>query len=147
MQKRMSLYVVFVFFIALSVTSGCAKQDVVKKDEGISQMPPANPADSKKQAATASSKTDVPQAPPKATVQMYPARHSSEPPSSEELQSALEKIYFDFDSSDMTASSRDTLSKNVYEILKEQRVKIRIEGNCDELGASEDTAIQSHLTS
>lgn len=137
MQKRMSFYVVFVFVIAIFVTAGCSKQEIVKKDEGIAPMPSAMPADSKKQAATASTKSDAVQALPKAADQMSPATQSSKLSSSEQLQSALEKIYFDFDSSDITASARDILSRNAAEIMKEQLLKIRIEGNCDERGSAE----------
>lgn len=137
MQKRVLLFVVFVIVIAVSITAGCAKQEVVKKDEGIAPMPSAMPAESNKQSETASTKTDEAQALPKATEKMSPASQTSKSSSSELMQSALEKIYFDFDSSDITASSRDTLSKNASEIMKEQQVKIRIEGNCDERGSAE----------
>ena len=54
-----------------------------------------------------------------------------------ELQSALERIYFDFDSANLSEASRSALAKNAAALAKEATSKIRIEGNCDERGSAE----------
>lgn len=41
MLKRVSFYVVSVFLVAVFMTAGCAKQEVVKKDEGVAPAPVA----------------------------------------------------------------------------------------------------------
>lgn len=53
------------------------------------------------------------------------------------LQTALEKIYFDFDSADLSPAAREKLVDNYQLLQKDSTSKIRIEGNCDERGADE----------
>jgi peptidoglycan-associated lipoprotein len=53
------------------------------------------------------------------------------------LQSALKKIYFNFDSAGLSESARGTLSKNAEAITNKSAAKILIEGNCDERGSAE----------
>ena len=57
--------------------------------------------------------------------------------STSQLQSALEKIYFDFDSASLTESARKTLTSNAALLIKEPTAKVRIEGHCDERGSAE----------
>ena len=74
------------------------------------------------------------------TTQIVPAaaaQPAQDASSTSQLQAALEKIYFDFDSSDLSDSARGTLTKNVVALKKESSAKIRIEGNCDESGSAE----------
>ncbi|MDD5285213.1 MAG: peptidoglycan-associated lipoprotein Pal [Desulfuromonadaceae bacterium] len=136
MFKRISFYAVFVFLIAAFMTAGCAKQDVVKKDEGILPAPVSKQAGSPKsnvtspKQTTSNSTTQV--TPPPAT-----ALQTQKKSSTAQLQSALEKIYFDFDSADLSESSRSILAKNSAALSKEPTAKIRIEGNCDERGSAE----------
>lgn len=142
MQNRIPYYVAALSLVALFMTAGCAKQSVVKKDEGIAPAPVANRADQSK-----SSVTPPKQTPPKQTATTPPdiqAATSTAAPRQEQkslsnakLQSALEKIYFDFDSANLSESARGTLAKNVDALKKEFSAKIRIEGNCDESGSAE----------
>ena len=136
MLKRRSFYVVALFSVALFMTAGCATQDVVKKDEGLVPAPVAKraeqPADRitpPQQAGTAPDTQIVP-----ATAA---AQQSQKASSNSQLQAALEKIYFDFDSSDLSASACETLSKNAAALKKASSAKIRIEGNCDQSGSAE----------
>ena len=130
MLKRIPLFVV-----ALLMTAGCATQDVVKKDEGLVPAPVAKRTEqpvakvSPPQEAMTVPATQIVPAPAAA-----PAQNAS---SSSQLQSALEKIYFDFDSSDLSDSARGTLTKNVVALKKTSSAIIRIEGNCDESGSAE----------
>lgn len=138
MQKRISFHAVLVFIIAVLITAGCAKQEVVKKDEGIAPTQAVKQDDSKKPAATASTQSNAaPAVPTKAPDQPLPVQQTQKSSTTEQLQSALNKIYFDFDSADVSESARDTLSKNATEMMKDRSVKFRIEGNCDERGSTE----------
>ena len=135
MVKRVPLYVVALLSVALFMTAGCATQDVVKKDEGLVPAPVAKRADQ-----TMPKITPPQQAITAPTTQIVPAaaaQPAQDASSTSQLQAALEKIYFDFDSSDLSDSARGTLTKNVVALKKESSAKIRIEGNCDESGSAE----------
>ena len=112
--------------------AGCANKEMVKKDEPLATTTKsvAAPASSTKTASDQKKEeskkqvapTVVPQQPVKATVR----------------QTELEKVYFNFDSSDLSKSSRDALSHDAAILLKETKdAKVSIEGNCDERGSAE----------
>jgi len=136
MQKRLSFYIAALFLVAVFMTAGCAKQNLVKKDEGMAPAPVAKKAEQPVSKATppqqdvTSTATQIVPAPAAAQTS-----HMSS--STSQLQAALKKIYFDFDSSDLSESARGTLTKNVAVLQKESSAKIRIEGNCDESGSAE----------
>ena len=141
MLKRVSFYAVFVFLIGVFMTAGCAKQDVVKKDEGIAPVPvakhvdPPNSSDSKASVTPSKQAATTPAS--QATPSQASAQQSQKASSIAELQSALNKIYFDFDTADLSGSARSALAKNAAVLTKESTAKIRIEGNCDERGSAE----------
>jgi len=136
MLKRVSLYVAALFSVALLMTAGCATQDVVKKDEGIAPAPVAKRADqpvpkvTPPQQAAATPVTQIVPAP-------AAAQQAQKASSTSQLQAALKKIYFDFDSAELSDSARGTLTTNVAVLKTESSAKIRIEGNCDESGSAE----------
>lgn len=136
MLKRIPLIVVALFSVSLFMTAGCATQEVVKKDEGLVPAPVAKRAEQPKP-KTASPQESV-TAP---STQIVPASaadlQEQNNSSTSKLQSALEKIYFDFDSSTLSEDARGTLTKNVVALKKASSAKIRIEGNCDESGSAE----------
>lgn len=134
MQKRNPFYGVVLFSVAISMMAGCASKEVVKKDDGLSPAPVAKKAEAPKQAAQTGKQAAAPAA---ATTAAASGQDMQKASSLAQLQSALEKIYFDFDSSALSASSRATLTKNAAAIRKQPAAKVRIEGNCDERGSSE----------
>ncbi len=119
-------------FVCLGLLSaaGCAKKDFVKKDEMVPQ------AAVTKQAENSSAK------PVSDDGQLSGRQAKEETPSSStgsagQLKSALDSIYFSFDSSNLDSPARETLSRT-YESLKQQPgIKVRIEGNCDDRGSAE----------
>jgi peptidoglycan-associated lipoprotein len=136
MLKRESFYIVAVFLIAVFMTAGCAKQDVVKKDDGIVPAPAARQVDQPKSDVTPSKEAATTPA-IQVTPSTAPAQQAQKDLSTAQLQSALEKIYFDFDSANLSESARSTLTKNNAALIKGSTAKIRIEGNCDESGSAE----------
>ncbi len=136
MFNHVSLYVVFVSLMAVFMTAGCAKQDVVKKDEGITPATVTKNVDPPKSAISANQSV-IPSAAQAASLKPVSTQQSQKTLSIAELQSALEKIYFDFDSANLSEFSRSTLAKNAALLAKEATSKIRIEGNCDERGSAE----------
>jgi len=135
MLKRIPLSVVALLSVALLMTAGCATQDVVKKDEGLVPAPVAKRAEQPvpKAAPTQEAVT----APTTQIIPAAAAQPAQEASANSQLQSALEKIYFDFDSSTLSEDARGTLTKNVVALKKASSAKIRIEGNCDESGSAE----------
>lgn len=141
MQKRTSFYIVSMLLVALFMTAGCAKQNVVKKDEGIVPATVARQSEPQTSAVTAPVQTAA--TPTTQAAQVTQAAAPSAVQQAEkasaivQLQSALNKIYFDFDSSTLSESARSTLTKNAGPLTKEATAKVRIEGNCDERGSAE----------
>ncbi|HEY6008620.1 MAG TPA: peptidoglycan-associated lipoprotein Pal [Geobacteraceae bacterium] len=123
----------------LLFASGCAKEEVVKKDESIAattkapQPPVTTPAPVEKATPPVEAK------PAETTPKEVPATVKEEPVTTGKasLQELLEKIYFDFDSADLSAAARDGLKKNSDLLKKNGSVKIQIEGHCDERGSDE----------
>jgi len=136
MPQRVSFYIIALFLVTLFITAGCATQDVVKKDEGIVPSPVAKQSDHSKSTVTTpkqAASTPFTQTAPA----IVPAQQEQKASSTAHLQSGLEKIYFDFDSADLSESARGTLTRNVAALKKASSAKIRIEGNCDESGSAE----------
>jgi len=107
------------------VAGGCASNQTVKKDEALVPVAQAASPAAKKEEAV-QGKT-VAQAPVK----------EAEQSSQQQFKNALDKIYFDFDSANLTDADRATLVKNADALRKMAGAKVRIEGNCDERGSDE----------
>ena len=124
-------------FGVLISAGGCANKEVVKKDEPMA----GNTAPAKSVAAPATAAKAVPgmkAAEAKKAAQAAPAAASQQAAKTAAKQTSFEKIYFDFDSSDLSKSSRDTLTRSAEVLMKDQKgIKLRIEGNCDERGSAE----------
>ena len=135
MQNRVPMYVVALSLVAVFMTAGCATQDVVKKDEGLVPAPVAKRAEPQKSSVTPP--TQAVTAPDTQIVPAAAAQPAQEALSNSKLQSALDKIYFDFDSANLSESARGTLTKNYATLIKGSSANIRIEGNCDESGSAE----------
>ena len=120
---------------ATLIAGGCAKQELVKKDDQLAAAPAATktakelprPEQSSKQASGAQ-QTAGQQGKAEATKQTNGAELN---------QSSLERIYFAFDSNTLSDDARSTLKKNAELLKKNKALTVRIEGNCDERGSDE----------
>lgn len=126
MRTKCKGMVVALGLVAL-MAAGCAKEEVVKKDEPVVQQ-----------------QTVKQQEPAKPVEQQQVAAKQEEPKQQEATGAkasesvVLETVYFDFDKSDLRQDARDTLSKNAEALLKKMAdAKIKIEGHCDERGSDE----------
>lgn len=123
--------------VAVMVSGGCANKEVVKSDEQLkptvatTQTAPVKPAT--QQATKTDSAKDKQITPADVTSSASSAKASG----TESLKADLEKIYFDFDSTDLSEKSRTSLTKNAELLKKNPTAKITIEGNCDERGSEE----------
>lgn len=123
MKKMVGFWVTGALVAMLA--GGCASKNVVKKDEAIA--PPAT-----RQTNQPIEKT-VNNTPETAKMDMS----KSGPQTQTQLKSALDKIYFDFDSFVLSEQARKTLTDNAVYLQNNTAANLRIEGNCDERGSAE----------
>jgi peptidoglycan-associated lipoprotein len=129
---------------AVLCCAGCAKQEVLKQDQMIPAAAPASSALSSKSVLPEGAKTAM-----KETVLATPSINEERAAGQAArdaaagkgkngaLQAGLHTVYFDFNSPTLSTAARETLARNA-ELMKQQgSVKIRIEGNCDELGSDD----------
>lgn len=128
--------------LAMLVSGGCASKEVVKSDEQLkptvatqtTQTKPVTVPSVKTDAAT-----DKQNAVKPATMNDNKQKEAATAKMSgtESLKAALEKIYFDFDSANLSEKARSSLTTNAAYLKKNPNAKISIEGNCDERGSEE----------
>ena len=134
-------------FLAMLTYTGCAKQELVRKDDAIASTPSSakqvdsTAAAAKPAAPTAQTteKTPVPAntAPAPVQEQTVAAKTNDSAANAAEVQRQLEKVYFDFDSATLSDSARSTITANAAVITRNPGVKVRVEGHCDERGSDE----------
>ncbi len=135
---RKAMYGMVVLCGALLVTGGCAKNDMVKPDQPVTTAPaPAPvPAPTPKPATTTAPTVREESARPQ-PVQGEAVSMKEPVQTASEVKSALEIIYFNFDSYALSEPSRDTLYKNAEQIIKKSSAKYTVQGHCDERGSDE----------
>jgi peptidoglycan-associated lipoprotein len=128
-------------FLAMLTYTGCAKQEVIRKDDSIAPAVSAKQVDS-----TAAKPTKAVEKPPVIAANTAPApvreqtiatKSSDCATAAAEVQHQLEKVYFGFDSAALSDSARRGLTTNAAVITRNPGVKIRVEGHCDERGSDE----------
>lgn len=117
--------------LAALTAAGCAKQEVVRKDDVVAQQQTVKPQ-TDQQAAT---RLNDPAVAVAGSGGQGAAGDSAAQAATQEMQ--LETVYFDFDQSDLRQDSRDALSRNAALLLKRAAQKVTIEGHCDERGTDE----------
>jgi peptidoglycan-associated lipoprotein len=137
MRKSCNKYLLFLAVGAL-FAGGCAKHDMVKKDELV----PANKTVKSAEIPTAKpvpNETAIKEQPIKeAPIKSLPGGDIANTANvGARPEADLEKIFFDFDSYTLTPAARDTLANNAKIMGKRAAVKIQIEGHCDERGSDE----------
>lgn len=134
MSKSYSKFFLYLAFAAL-FAGGCAKQEMVKKDEAIPAALTAKPADTSSAKPlpkeTGIKEQPIKEAPIKSQAVEATVKADTQP------EADLEKIFFDFDSYTLSPTARDTLEKNAKIIEKRTGVRLRVEGHCDERGSDE----------
>ncbi|GFE59064.1 peptidoglycan-associated lipoprotein Pal [Geobacter sp. AOG1] len=129
-MKKHAVSLLLVASSALFVVGGCAKSEMVKKEEPV--VPVSNVSGTVKSEPV--SKKPITQSPIKESAVRDTINHI---PNAGELKAALEKIYFDFDAYALSPQARASLAKNGEIMKKDPAINVRIEGNCDERGSDE----------
>lgn len=134
---RKAMFGMVVLCGSMLMVGGCAKKDIVKQDEPIPAVAaPVSPPQTPKQAPAAPQPAKEETAQPLA-IQGETVSMTAPAQAAPEVKSALEKIYFAFDSSTLSEQSRDTLYRNAEVIIKKSTAKYIVEGHCDERGSDE----------
>ena len=126
----------------LLMVAGCAKEEVVQKDQPLAPATVTaqarEDAQARKSDATPATKQTLPAEAVTTPAVAESSRQQASTAASqqEQLSAGLERIYFDFDSAGLSSAARQTLAKNAA-ALKKSSIKVRIEGNCDERGSDE----------
>ncbi|GFO70221.1 peptidoglycan-associated lipoprotein [Geomonas limicola] len=123
----------------LLMAGGCAKNQTVKKDEGIAPATTAAapaPTVATAQPQPVSKVQNQPVQQP-VVAQEQPVAKQVQPDQATTLEKGLNRIYFNFDSSNLSDQARTTLVGNAEVLKKIGSGKIRVEGNCDERGSDD----------
>lgn len=145
MHKKIVGYLV-VLSLAAVVAGGCAKKDMVKPDEpavAVETAPSVTPEPARpepgeaKPAPTEAPMAETPTQESAVRPETAPSQIGEAGKSGADLQSELQKVYFNFDSAALSDEARSALSKNADLLSKNASLKVRIEGNCDERGSDE----------
>ena len=132
MKKEKASLLLVLCCCVLLTAAGCAKHEMIKKDEGVAPVasePVKTPVKTE-----VVKEQPVKQAPVSENAAGEVQKNAGQV---EDLKSALAKIYFDFDSYKLSGTARSDLVKNAKLLKKVSVGKVRIEGNCDERGSDE----------
>lgn len=133
MTRGMMLLMVALSMMAL-IAGGCAKKELVKTEE---------PVVAKTEPVKIETPKLVEQKPSADQIKAAQEQAAQEKELAQAAQAAAIEAefgiaYFDFDKSDLRQDTRDVLSRNAEIMLKNRtKVKILIEGHCDERGSAE----------
>jgi peptidoglycan-associated lipoprotein len=121
------------------LAGGCAKTEVVKKDQPMAPSTMVAPVkvQPKQEQAKTNQMEKSPVAKEVAKETAAPAAAVTGTEQAAELKKGLEKVYFNFDSAALSDQARNTLVKDADLMKKIDKVRIRVEGNCDERGSDD----------
>ena len=131
-MRKFSIGLFVVLCCSALLAGGCAKKELVKGEGEAPAAATSQPAEAP--AAKPEMKEEKVQ---EAAVKEAPATGTEETKSASQPMVSLDNIYFDFDSFVLSATARETLSKNAQLMMKEGSVNVQIAGNCDERGSDE----------
>ncbi len=132
---KMNVAGLFLLTICLMfVVGGCANNETVKKEE---PMAPTTKAVTQVKAEPVKAKQSSDQPAKQDSSKKSTVDTSVPNQDAGKLNAALEKIYFDFDSYNLSSDARSALQKNMGVIKNSSATVVRIEGNCDERGSAE----------
>lgn len=144
-MRKMILGSLVVLTFGALLSAGCAKKDVVRTEEPISASAPtqapatqATPQQARPEADSGAGQQPITETTP--SREQAVTQESAEGAgkgAAQEVQAELQKIYFNFDSSDLSEEARASLSKNAEYLSRQAGIKVRIEGNCDERGSDD----------
>jgi peptidoglycan-associated lipoprotein len=133
MKSKVQIIIPVLFLMSLLVLWGCPKKAEVSTSPESEQAPQVAPA---KEEAKPEQKAEE---------KVEPAKEAAKPEAPKEeskeraaaASAGLQPIYFDFDKSFIRDDARPVMKANAEWLKANPKVKVRIEGNCDERGTKE----------
>jgi len=124
MKRKISCNMIALALVCLLLSAGCAKKPVAET------MPAVDQPDATAQTDSIGTIQDA---------ALNDAAASEQPPMTDPatLTVALETIHFAFDQHTLSTESREILAQNVVLLQTNPKLKIAIEGHCDERGSDE----------
>lgn len=132
-----------ILLAGIFMCSGCAKQDIVKKDDSLasSALKPAETAQSKPDAGNGIQDPSLAGTAAKVSPleggEAARSQQNNEVTAVADLQKLLQQIFFDFDASTLSDSARQTLTANFQLLKQNPQTILRIEGHSDERGSDD----------
>jgi peptidoglycan-associated lipoprotein len=126
MKRRSPLYVPIVLLLSVFVLWGCPKK------AEVSSAP-----EPQKEAAPVEPMKEEPRVEQKPELMREEPRVEAPKERAAAAETGLQPIYFDFDRSFVRDDAKAVMKANAEWLKANPKVKIRIEGNCDERGANE----------
>ena len=123
MNKRRIMYLSFVLFIGFLSLWGCPKNTEITSSPEAQKENVAPPSTHAPEVESAEAKSDM--------------KSEWQSKRSEVAAAGLKAIYFDFDKSIIRDDAQAVMKANAAWLKANPKVKIRIEGNCDERGTIE----------
>jgi len=138
-MKRRTVGVFLAVSCGAILAGGCAKNEVIKKDQPMA--PSANVVPAMIQPTQEQAKASVVE---RAPASKEVVKESNAPiaavtgtDQAAELRKGLQTIYFNFDSAALSEQARNTLAKDADLLKNIGKAKIRVEGNSDERGSDD----------
>jgi len=137
-MKSMTVGFLMVVGCSALLAGGCAKQAMIKSDESLAPLAFVSPPG---MAQPNQTQTIVDRQSPieqeVINVTTVPKDTETRTDQAKELKTGLEKIFFNFDSANLSEQARNSLAKDAGLLKKIGKAKIRVEGNCDEKGSDD----------
>jgi len=131
MKRRQLMYVFVVALMSILVLWGCPKKaEVTSAPEPQKEAAPAAEPAKEEQKAEPAKEEAKPEAAPAAKEEQPQERAAA-------ASAGLQPIHFDFDRSFIRDDAKPVMKVNAEWLKANPKVKIRIEGNCDERGTKE----------
>jgi peptidoglycan-associated lipoprotein len=132
MKRRQLMYVFVVALMSILVLWGCPKKaEVTSAPEPQKEAAPAAEPAKEEQKAEPAKEEAKPEAAAPATKEEQPQERAAA------ASAGLQPIHFDFDKSFIRSDAKPVMKVNAEWLKANPKVKIRIEGNCDERGTKE----------
>jgi len=138
-MKRMTAGFLLAVSCGAFLAGGCAKNEVIKKDQPMApsaNVVPAQVAPKQVDAKTVAVDT-TPVSKEAIKESVAPVAAVTGTDQAAELKKGLQTIYFNFDSAALSEQARNTLVKDADLVKKLGKARIRVEGNCDERGSDD----------
>ncbi len=136
-MRRASIVTLTILLLSLTALWGCPKKAEMSSAPEEQKVEAAPAADEAQKAEEARKAEEERKAAEAAEAARLAEEEAAKERAAKEAAAGLKPVYFDFDRSVIRADAKSVMKENVQWLKANPKVKIRIEGNCDERGTIE----------